>query len=100
MVRFEREPRRKSRHKAGIYSMYVTAAARGQGLGRALMDAALARGRALPGLEQIHLSVVASNIAARQLYLSLGFSAYGGELHAFRLDGQYYDEDLMVLWLA
>src|SRR5262245_48563835 len=69
MVGFRRGPGRKERHKGGIWGMCVTAATRGQGIGRALMEAAIARARTAPGLEQIHLSVVPTQTAARQLCL-------------------------------
>jgi ribosomal protein S18 acetylase RimI-like enzyme len=80
--------------------MYVTPEARGQAVGRALLLAAIERARAMPGVEQIHLGVVTSNVAARALYASAGFVTYGTEPHALKLgEGEYLDEELMVLWL-
>lgn len=100
MVTFLRESGLKDQHKGAIIGMYVAPEARGRGVGRALLLAAIDRARAMPGLEQIQLGVVTRNTAARALYLSLGFVVYGTEPHALKLpDGDYLDEDMMVLWL-
>ena len=97
---FNRKVGRKNRHIGIAYQVYVAQEARGNGAGRALMSALLARARALDGLEQLTLDVVASNAAARALYISLGFEVYGRQRHALKLDdGRYLDEELMVLWL-
>ena len=53
----------------------------------------------LSGLEQLHLMVVTTNDAARSLYRSMGFEVYGTVLQAFKVDEQYWDEELMVLRL-
>lgn len=95
-----RESGRKNRHLAKIFQMYVAAEARGQGVGRALMDAAIGRARAREGLEMLTLDVVTTNAAARALYLSLGFTIFGTAPHALKQDdGSYQDEDLMALAL-
>lgn len=100
MVIFEREPGKKNRHSGMIYSMYVAPEARGQGVGRALLSEVIARARALDGVEQVYLEVVASVPAARALYRSLNFEVYGRRARALKLDdGRYLDEELMVLWL-
>jgi ribosomal protein S18 acetylase RimI-like enzyme len=94
-----REVGAKVRHKAGIVSVYVAPEARGRSVARALFDDIIARARTLPGLEQLYLGVGADNIAARSLYLSLGFEVYGLERHALKVGERYVDEELMVLWL-
>jgi len=45
------------------------------------------------------LSVVTTNEAALQLYLSLGFASYGIEHGALKLGDKYLDEDLLFLRL-
>ncbi|HEX2350405.1 MAG TPA: GNAT family N-acetyltransferase [Ktedonobacterales bacterium] len=100
IVAFERAPGRKNRHIGDIFQMYVASEARGKGYGRALMEALIARARALDGLEQLILAVVTSNTAAIALYRALGFEVYGVQRKALKLgDGHYLDEQLMVLWL-
>lgn len=100
MVAFVRAPGAKNRHTADIFAMYVAPEARGKGYGRALIEALIARARALDGVEQLALAVVVTNAAARALYRALGFTVYGVRRQALKLpDGRYLDEDLMVLWM-
>lgn len=98
-VAFTREAGVKMRHKGVITAMYVAPERRGRGVGRALLLSAIERARAQPGMEQIHLAVVTRNVAARALYMALGFAVYGTEPNALKLGGEYLDEDLMVLLL-
>ena len=87
----------KQRHKGLVWGVYVTPAARGQGLGRALLTAVVQAGREA-GLEQLQLRVVAENAAAMAVYAGLGFRPYGMEWRALRLGpGQYADEALLAL---
>lgn len=89
----------KERHKAVIWGMYVTPAARGHGLARTLMDTALARARAMPGLRQVLLGVEAGNRSALALYATCGFRPYGTEPKALVVDGVARDELFMVHFL-
>ncbi|MHB0875191.1 MAG: GNAT family N-acetyltransferase [Anaerolineae bacterium] len=89
----------KERHKGYIWGVYVSPQARRRGIARQLMTEALSRARRWPGVEQVHLTVVANNTDARSLYVSLGFTSYGIEPHALKIDGRYYDEEMMVLAL-
>jgi ribosomal protein S18 acetylase RimI-like enzyme len=57
-----------------LEDLFVDAAARGAGLGRALLDATLERARAR-GCRRIELDVNERNDAALRLYSSFGFSA-------------------------
>ncbi|NBT83138.1 MAG: GNAT family N-acetyltransferase [Betaproteobacteria bacterium] len=68
-----REQSVKERHIAFVRSMYVTPTARRQGVGLQLMLNAIACAAAWDGVEQITLSVTASNHAAVGLYQSVGF---------------------------
>lgn len=101
VVGLMRENGLKDRHKADIWGMYVASEAQGQGIGRALMQAALARAREIAGVEQVKLAVSADNTAARKLYASLGFRIYGTEPRALKLSADtYLDEELMILMLG
>lgn len=89
----------KRQHIAAIVAVFVDAAYRGRGLGGQLLDAALARASAMPGVEQLLLSVVGNNPAAERLYKSRGFQVYGIEPHALKHGDSYLDEILMVKFL-
>ena len=70
-----------------------------RGIGRALLDGVIAHGRSWQGLEQIVLTVTATNVAARQLYVSSGFVPFGVEPRALKSDGRYYDKEHLILLL-
>ncbi|WP_036666480.1 GNAT family N-acetyltransferase [Paludibacterium yongneupense] len=97
IVGLRRSPRRKLRHKATIVGVYVAPEARGRGISRALLLAAIERARLASGIRCLQLSVYAGNQAALSLYRSLGFEAYGQEDAAFQVDGRFYDEVLLAL---
>jgi RimJ/RimL family protein N-acetyltransferase len=99
VVGLGRERMRKLAHKAVLWGMYVAPAARRQGLGRLLVRHALAEAAATPGLRQVTLGVHAGNHAARALYESLGFTAWGTEPAAAWVDDQPHDETWMVRFL-
>ncbi len=92
-----REPREKLRHKGNIWGMYVPSEEQGKGIGKALLSRAIDLARQIPGLEQLHLAVVTRNRRARGLYASLGFETYGVEPRALLVNGEYLDEDHMIL---
>ncbi|MBT2679626.1 GNAT family N-acetyltransferase [Bacillus sp. ISL-35] len=89
----------KLKHRANIFAMYVTSSQRSRGIGKELVKTAIQQAAELNSVEQIHLTVTSSNEPAKKLYASLGFKEYGVEKNAMRIEGTYYDEDLMVLFL-
>ena len=95
-----RYAKRKQRHRAIIWGMYVSADARGRGLGRALLDAAVNRAREWPGVRQIHLSVTDAAPGARRLYESAGFREWGVEPRSLEAEGRAVDECHLVLGLG
>ena len=77
-----------------LAELYVAPASRGQGLGRALMEAALSEAR-LRGADSMDIGVDEPDTAARRLYESLGFTnrvdgADGPVMYVYEreLDGQ------------
>jgi RimJ/RimL family protein N-acetyltransferase len=92
-----REPRVKRRHVALIWGVYVVPESRGGGLGRRLLLDTVARAREWLDLEQLWLDVTATNLAARTLYLSCGFQVIGLRRRTLKVEGRYYDEEMMAL---
>ena len=99
-VGIQQEQLPKWRHKAILYGMYVAQSHHGSGIGRKLVDAALAYARGVSGLEQVNLVVGEKNTQARRLYESFGFKSFGVEPRELKVDGQYYDAVYMWLKLA
>jgi ribosomal protein S18 acetylase RimI-like enzyme len=100
MAGFFRYQIAKARHKGRIWGVYVRASCRGQGIGRALLAALLERIKACPGVEQVSLTVVTGQEAARNLYCSLGFKPYGLEPRGLKVGDRYLDNEHMVLKLS
>ena len=76
---------RRERSSVGrIYSIAVAAAARGRGVGAALMRA-LAERASQAGLRELRLEVRDDNTAAQQLYRRLGYQRFGRR-------ERYYDD--------
>lgn len=91
-VAVEGEGREKTRHKALLIGMYVPERHRGRGLGRALVQAALAYASARPGTLRVQLTVTAGNVAAERLYAGCGFVAWGTEPMAIRVGDRFLDK--------
>ena len=85
----------KLRHKGVLWGMYVRPEARRTGLGAALVKRVVEHARTL--VEELCLTVVASNTAACRLYSAAGFKEYGLERRALKVGSEYYDELLMAL---
>jgi ribosomal protein S18 acetylase RimI-like enzyme len=64
------------------------------------MRSLLERGLAVEGVEQVEqvlLSVAATQEAAIRLYRSLGFEPFGREPRALKIGNRYVDEEYMIL---
>jgi len=81
---FARRERHKTRHRSEITQVYVDPDARGRSIGETLMRATLEMGFAQRGIEQVELSLVSTNHAARRLYERLGFEAFGLQANYFK----------------
>ncbi|MET8243380.1 GNAT family N-acetyltransferase [Streptomyces sp. NPDC005202] len=83
-----------NRHVRQIRGLAVAEEARGKGVGRALLRAAVEEVRR-QGARRISLRVLGHNTAARKLYESEGFVVEGVQPEEFYLDGVYVDDVLM-----
>jgi len=84
------------RHQ-GTLGISVARDWRGKGLGRALMEAAIAEARSWPGFCRIELICVTWNTNAIALYESLGFTIEGRKRKAVKFHDRPEDEFLMAL---
>jgi len=85
----------KQRHKGVLWGMFIQPEARGTGLGSLLVGQVLEYARQT--VEEICLTVVATNAVAIRLYERVGFERYGLEKRALKIGHDYHDEVLMAL---
>lgn len=81
-------------HVRQIQGLAVAEDARGQGVARALLRAAMDEARRR-GARRIRLGVLGHNTPARRLYASEGFAVEGVLPGEFLLDGEYVDDVIM-----
>ncbi|GAB2594884.1 GNAT family N-acetyltransferase [Streptomyces capparidis] len=81
-------------HVLQIQGLLVDSAARGRGVGRALLDAAYAEALRR-GARRLTLRVLGHNARARRLYEKAGYTVEGVLPGEFLLDGRYVDDVLM-----
>jgi ribosomal protein S18 acetylase RimI-like enzyme len=84
MVGVRRETGIKTQHKATLWGLYVQADQRRVGLGRQLVQGAVAFAWTQPGLDYLRLTVDHDSAAA-QLFAKLGFTIFGLEAGALCL---------------
>jgi len=82
-------------HAAKLEIM-VSRAHRGQGVGRALMEAALSWAEANPSVTKIGLSVFADNDAAIGLYRSMGFEEEGRREREYKMEDGSFRSDVLM----
>lgn len=85
-----------SRAHIGVLGIALLPEARGLGLGRQLLQAAIERSWAR-GLTRIELAVRADNLNAKALYERMGFEQEGIARRASLVDGIYRDTHTMAL---
>lgn len=91
--------RRKLNHVVD-FGISVEKAWHGQGIGRLMMEAALAFARAHPDIERVTLAVVPENARALRMYERAGFIVEGVQKRHFRQpDGTYHDNVLMGMFV-
>src|SRR5205085_259797 len=83
------ESREKALHKAHLFGMYVPKRWRGRGLGRKLVEAALAHARSRDRIKVVQLTVTQGNTSAESLYARCGFVTFGIEPYAVAVGPTY-----------
>jgi ribosomal protein S18 acetylase RimI-like enzyme len=97
-VTVQREQHPVTRH-VGSLAIAVATPVRGRGIGRRLMEEAIAWSRAV-GIEKLVLSVYPHNEAAIALYERFGFVEEGRLARHSRKSYGYVDEILMAAWIG
>ncbi len=98
-VTCERDERVKVRHIAQVVAVMVHPDARGNGIGRALLEACIGLARQRRDTALLTLSVTSGSLDAIRLYESAGFVRYGRLDRAVRIGTRYHHKDLMALRL-
>jgi RimJ/RimL family protein N-acetyltransferase len=96
-IALESETRLHKRHCANVVGMMVAPGAQKQGIAADLVAACANKARANGHLEQLVLTVTASNTHVVRLYERAGYVAYGLHKRAIKVAGSYYDKLHMVL---
>lgn len=94
---FYRFEHAKFQHKGRIWGVYVRRESRRQGGARALLTELIQRAWSIPEVEQITLAVAATQLPAKRLYSQLGFMVYGIEPRSLKVNGDYIDDELMIM---
>ena len=84
-------------HVAEVYGVYVAPEMRGHGIASALMHRLLEELRLLGNVEKVSLAVTTDSLAALRLYRKLGFETVGTARRELKVDGRYYDLQMMEL---
>lgn len=99
-VALEYSAKPKTRHSALVLGMYVQPQARRQGVGLALLKAAIAAASARPEVLRLTLTLTEGNAPALRLYRSVGFVEWGTEPQAIRTAGGLKGKVHMALALS
>ena len=86
------ESRPTVRHKASLWGLYVKPAFRRQGIGQALVAAAIGSARERPFVEQVRAVATLDGEALLHFFTSCGFVEYGREPRAKLYQGSYYEQ--------
>jgi ribosomal protein S18 acetylase RimI-like enzyme len=96
----DRDVRRQKRHIAHITAVMVLEAAQGQGIAAKLVARCIETAQANSSIDQLVLTVTASNTHVIRLYERAGFIPYGLLPRAILVQGQFFDKLHMRLDLA
>jgi ribosomal protein S18 acetylase RimI-like enzyme len=95
---FNRMARKRASHRGELVQVYVEPGYRSLNLGERLLRHVLDYAFTLDGIEQVQLSVIASNKTAIKLYEKLGFQSFGAQPHYFKVEDGYLDQQFMQLF--
>lgn len=97
VIGLQRSTKMKRRHRAMVWGVYVSPAARGHSAARRMLDEVIRKARKMEGLDHLVLSLSNHAKAAHHLYTSAGFVEWGREIRAARTGETWMDEVHMRL---
>lgn len=100
MIGAYQEEKKKLNHIVNVVSFYVLPQYRSRGVGKALLQAVIAKYQAQPNIKKLQLGVTTTQKPAQHLYKSLGFHLVGELKYAVKIGSKYYNEYLMELYLT
>jgi ribosomal protein S18 acetylase RimI-like enzyme len=83
----------------GVLGIAIRREQRGRGAGTAMLERTIQECRKGGKFEIIELSVFSNNDTAKRLYRKFNFKTIGVRPRAIKRDGNYLDEDIMILIL-
>lgn len=95
---FERQERVKTNHRGLIIQVYVIPEFQGNGIGLNLIKSTLNEAFQINGIEQVEIDVITANKNAEKIYKKVGFEAYGIQKHFLKIDNEYYDHKMMMIF--
>ncbi len=95
MIGPRREGRASVDHKGSLWGFFVRPAFRRAGVGRALLEEALARAAQM-GMRHVRIVTATSSVGALALFAAHGFERYGLEPDGIKDDTGYYDQVFML----
>ena len=99
LMSYKDEDRIKTKHKSGIYSVYVKPEYRNKGIGKKILTEVLRLIKENKDIKKVNLTVNPAQLSAIKLYESFGFKTVGKLSKELLIDGKFYDELLMELIL-
>ena len=97
-ITLQKETYKKIKHKASVLSFFIEDDYRHRGIGKRLLTEVITLSKR-HDIEQLLLAVVSTNEGAIALYESFGFTVFGVEKNALKVNGQYFDEQHMIFYL-
>lgn len=96
MMGFVRQESAKIKHYGFIWGVYIQPAMRGKGFSKKLLQAMMNHIHSCEGLVTVGLMVITENIPAIKLYQTFGFTIWGTQPKALKVDGKLYDMYSMI----
>ena len=95
---FNRHEREKINHSGIIIQVYITPEYQGQNIGSNIIKSTLNEAFKINGIEQVEIDVIAINKKAAKIYEKIGFEEYGLQKNFLKIDNDYYDHKMMMIF--